>query len=182
MRIKYTKEILAPVIAKSKSWKEVLNFLKINLHGGNRHHMKKLAIKFNIDYSHFTGRAWNKGLVLPNKRRSPKDILKRYEQGSNRQHGWILRRALLESGIEEECNFCGIEPFWQNQSLRLEVDHIDGNALNCLITNLRFLCPNCHSQTSKYKNYGGSIRLVTEPVLKTVEHNSLSGSTPLPSA
>ncbi|MDD2225283.1 MAG: HNH endonuclease signature motif containing protein [Candidatus Shapirobacteria bacterium] len=33
----------------------------------------------------------------------------------------------------------------------LEVDHLDGNFKNNEITNLRLLCPNCHSLTSNYK-------------------------------
>lgn len=34
----------------------------------------------------------------------------------------------------------------------LEVDHLDGNFKNNEITNLRLLCPNCHSLTSNYKS------------------------------
>jgi transposase len=32
----------------------------------------------------------------------------------------------------------------------LQVDHIDGQFWNCRSENLRFLCPNCHSQTATY--------------------------------
>ena len=35
-------------------------------------------------------------------------------------------------------------------SLILHVDHIDGNYLDCRPRNVRFMCPNCHSQTATW--------------------------------
>ena len=34
--------------------------------------------------------------------------------------------------------------------LRLEIDHIDGDYHNNDRTNLRYLCPNCHTQTDNF--------------------------------
>jgi hypothetical protein len=47
----------------------------------------------------------------------------------------------------EECN-CGSE--WNGKPLSLQVDHIDGDSDNNFPSNIRLLCPNCHSQTDTF--------------------------------
>ena len=54
----------------------------------------------------------------------------------------------------------------------LQVDHIDGNYLNNLKDNLRFLCPNCHSQTSTWRGRNKTKVQVTDAELKTALENS----------
>lgn len=49
-----------------------------------------------------------------------------------------------------KCSTCEISD-WFNQKLSLEIDHIDGNSENNNLENVRFLCPNCHSQTPTFK-------------------------------
>ena len=49
------------------------------------------------------------------------------------------------------CIICGNTGTHCGKSLTLELDHIDGNSDNNLPSNLRFLCPNCHTQTPTYK-------------------------------
>ena len=44
------------------------------------------------------------------------------------------------------CDICKISE-WNDTYINLQVDHIDGNTKNSLPSNLRWLCPNCHSQT-----------------------------------
>ena len=45
-----------------------------------------------------------------------------------------------------------IDNLTNNQELILQLDHIDGDKTNNELINLRFLCPNCHSQTPTYAN------------------------------
>lgn len=66
------------------------------------------------------------------------------------QQGRWLRNYLIEV-LDEKCSECGIGPEYNNKALTLEVDHIDGKAYNNILENLRFLCPNCHSQTEFYR-------------------------------
>ena len=48
------------------------------------------------------------------------------------------------------CDVCGLSE-WMSKPITLEVEHRDGNSLNCAPENVCLICPNCHSQTPTYK-------------------------------
>ena len=62
---------------------------------------------------------------------------------------WV-RKALAEK-FGKKCSVCSITEY-NGLPIVLECDHIDGNHTNNNVENLRLICPNCHSQTSTYKN------------------------------
>lgn len=49
------------------------------------------------------------------------------------------------------CAICGSTE-WQNQSIPLILDHVNGNSDDWELSNLRLICPNCDALTPTYKN------------------------------
>lgn len=62
-----------------------------------------------------------------------------------------LKRKKILQEQNFQCNLCSIGTTWNEQPLKLELDHINGDKKNNSRTNLRMICPNCHQQTPTYK-------------------------------
>ena len=94
-------------------------------------HNKFCSLKCKTDYNHNT-------IVLP-----------LFEEGKIKSRPALKKLLTKKHGYK--CVKCEIST-WLEKRLSLEVDHIDGNCTNNLPSNLRLLCPNCHSQTSTWKS------------------------------
>lgn len=152
MSIKYTKELLEPIVIESTSIREVLIKLGLKYSGGNHTHISKKIKEFNIDTTHFLGKGWCKG----------KQSHKRYTKNSFINEVLILdsnkklrtsfiKEKLFEFNLKERiCEECGQDEFWNNKKLILQLDHINGNSKDNRLINLKILCPNCHSQTPTF--------------------------------
>ena len=156
--MKYTREVLQDAVENSVSIAGVLRHLGLSITGGSHAHLSRRIKRFGIDTSHFTGQAHNKGKRSAN-RLSWEQILVLRAPGSGRVKPRKLRKALVEAGVPYSCQVCGLGDVWNGTPMILHVDHINGNHWDSRKENLRFLCPNCHSQTV----YLGR----TEPVLAT---------------
>ena len=62
----------------------------------------------------------------------------------------LKERIIKEKILEYKCAICGNEGTWNGSPLTLQLDHINGINNDHRIENLRFLCPNCHSQTETF--------------------------------
>lgn len=64
--------------------------------------------------------------------------------------GRLKIRLVKEHKLEYCCAICCNKGEWQGKQLNLQLDHINEKHNDHRIENLRFLCPNCHSQTETY--------------------------------
>lgn len=62
----------------------------------------------------------------------------------------IRGRVLEDDLLPYKCSRCGLGDEWLGDSLSLQLDHINGNRDDNRLENLRWLCPNCHTQTETY--------------------------------
>lgn len=163
MNTKYTIDILSPLVASSLSVSEVMRKLGLRMAGGTHFHLSRRIRILGIDTSHFLGGRVNSGIRHRRQNKLTADqILVKRPNGARRGKTTQLKRALLERGLVETCNKCGLKDEWQNKKLVLQINHVNGNITDDREENLEFLCPNCHSQTPTYGIIKGRLGRVAQ--------------------
>jgi hypothetical protein len=151
-RIKYTKELLEPIVARSKSFAEVTRELHASSRTGSQTHISRVIRKFNIDTNHFTGRRWTKNISskdLP-QHMKPKPIETYLKKGSTIKSARLLKKLIKCDMKKHICEHCS-RTTWNDESIPLELHHVDHDHTNNELQNLELLCPNCHASIHKPK-------------------------------
>jgi Zn finger protein HypA/HybF involved in hydrogenase expression len=142
----YDYEKIIKIVKESYNYKDVLRKLNKSSSGNAYTYLIRYIKKRNIDVSHFNSYKNNHGTF---KKFSLKEIFvenSEYKGGTKELKKIILKNNL----IEYKCVNCNNIGEWDNKFLSLHLDHINGNNKDDRLENLRFLCPNCHSQTTTY--------------------------------
>jgi hypothetical protein len=143
---KYTDDQMRAFVEGCSSVSQVVRAMGISMTGGNHRAVTTRLREMEIS---FGSGPTTKGRAATN-RKTPDQILVCLSPNSPRTRPDVLRRALDEIGVLLKCATCGQSDEWMGKPLTLEVDHVDGDAMNNQRKNLRFGCPNCHSQTDTY--------------------------------
>ena len=141
-----SKEELEEAIKASLTMSDALRKLGIYTHQSQPAYYKRRAQEYGISMDHFEP-------YVPEKWGGPgleKPTHLILVKGDRRVSAKVLTRAMVQSGVPHLCAGCGRGPKWQNKPLMLQIDHINGDSTDQRIENLRFLCPNCHSQTDNF--------------------------------
>lgn len=144
-------EELTLLFKNSYSYMSIARQLKLNTKSESYMRiLKRWQSENNIDSSHFTGLRWSKGKTVFNEPRiHSKLLLSKLGPNTFLETDVLKKIMLYELHFPYECAVCKINT-WQEKSINLQIDHIDGDNTNSSKNNIRFICPNCHSQTETY--------------------------------
>lgn len=144
--VKYTPEQLREAIATAICWSDVCRTLNVTICTANYKRFQRLAEENKWSTDHFDVKAAfqrNKTVW------TPETVLVE----NSKAHRCHIRPLLIRFGMYTGlCGECGVSDEWNGKPLTLEVDHINGVCTDNRPENLRWLCPNCHSQTPTFRN------------------------------
>ena len=132
----YSPKEIEQIVALSVSYKDFAHKIGYS-HSCSGDTIKMLRQKLaDYDTSHFKQRAQpidrdETNIFIENSTASQKVLRSWYQKGSYSEY---------------KCAICGQEPFWNNMTMTLVLDHINGINNDDRVENLRWVCPNCNSQ------------------------------------
>lgn len=143
----YPKDKLQEVVNDCQSLIEIIK--KLELEHIDYKALKNALLKLNINFSHIPlGLGANKNKKFSSKEKFSIENI--FIENSTYFRGGVKKRLLENKLLEYRCAECGLSDNWNNKKLVLQLDHINGVPNDHRIENLRFLCPNCHSQTENF--------------------------------
>jgi hypothetical protein len=139
MEVRYTEEQARTAIAMSLTFTEALRRLGMCWSGGNYRTLRKWAETWNISTAHFDpDAARRRSLGRPAAPLS--EVLVKNSTYSRGR----LKQRLYDSGLKQRaCEECGQGEIWRGRRMALILDHINGDAADNRLENLRIVCPNC---------------------------------------
>jgi len=139
-----TKEEFQKVVNECKTYREVLERFGLVVTSGNYRSLRKRIREDEIDVSNIRGTYTNREFV----RKHANEFI--FRKDSTVYSETAKRRLITENLIPYKCQKCGNGDNWQGEKLVLIMDHINGDHHDNRLENLRFLCPNCNSQTETF--------------------------------
>jgi 5-methylcytosine-specific restriction endonuclease McrA len=165
-----TDEQFVELIKNSTNISEVLFKLGYSVKGNSWgfSQVRQRMDDLNIPMSSFKG----KSAAIEKSKQSSLTAETLFKENCKHNRNCLRRFIINNNVLPYKCAICGISK-WNGKTLSLELDHINGVNNDNRLENLRFLCPNCHSQTTTYgsrnQQKNESKYEITEDLRKLVE-------------
>lgn len=147
----FTADDLQKILDTSNTYIEVLTKCGLTSNSNNYNTLNRLIKKYDLNldsinanrqkvqatkYTRYTKESFTQAIIAGN-----------ISDGSSK-----LLKKIVKFGIKPYvCECCGLSS-WNNKPISLELHHEDGNRRNNKLSNLKILCPNCHSQTDNFRS------------------------------
>lgn len=142
-RSKYSIEQLKEGLLKSECMWDLCKILDITYCSYNLNKIKELCKRHNI--------VIDKDIKKTFRRRKTTNTPEGVFVKNSTAYRHVVRGMMTKYHYTGICDECGCGELHNNKPLTLELDHINGNSTDNRLDNLRWLCPNCHSQTPTYR-------------------------------
>ena len=164
-------EELQALLDSSNSYCDVMRKLDINANNGGNYRTLVKKIKVNNLSTKLLDDNRTKYGFTPRRSNKITDDEIFIENSSYFNRGKIKIKLVNDYNFKYECSECGIGDTYNDKNITLQLDHINGVNDDNRIFNLRFLCPNCHSQTTTYsgKKCNKARRITTITSTKTIK-------------
>ncbi len=146
---KITDENFQNLLDSSISYSDILRKLNFDAKTGGAYKTLKSRINggdFNTELFDIN----RKNHYKTNLRKDKSKIDNILTLNSNYSRTALKKRLISENIMDYKCSLCSIIDVWNGNPISLQLDHINGINNDNRLENLRFLCPNCHSQTDNY--------------------------------
>lgn len=151
----YSDEDFKEIIKRNYTYSDCLREFGLSTSGSaSRIILKRRIAELNLDISHFDPYKNSSTETAKSKNKidyySTESIKSVFIKNSNQYTSRVKKIILTNNLLEYKCSNCGNTGEWNGKKLTLQLDHINGDHNDNRLENLRFLCPNCHTQTETY--------------------------------
>lgn len=149
------KEIFQAAVDECESISQMTEWYGFRKSGASFNQIKKYAAIHNIELPVYSNNGKARP-IIPNEKIFVKNS--RYSAVSA-----IKIRLVRDLNWNYKCYMDDCpspKPIWRGIKLTLQLDHINGIRNDNRLENLRFLCPNCHTQTETHSGKNNSSRIL----------------------
>ena len=148
---KLTKQEFHSICQQHTSLAQIIRSFGLEAEAGNYNTLKRRIREDGVNISHIQmGLNSNRGRRFVRKY-TRENIVDAINSGVIKDNSTIRKMVRKWDLIpSEKCAICNEKPLWNGKPLTFVLDHINGKHSDHRLDNLRFICPNCNSQTPTF--------------------------------